>query len=87
MSSVRSISYYLQCPLFPINDLAQILLCGIKVGHTFELNDDHIEWSKEMATKYALDDEGKALRIVLDYIKEEADHSTVFEEIRCNHCG
>ncbi len=60
---------------------------GIKVEHTFELNDDHVEWLQEMAAKYALDDEGKALRIVLDYMKEEADQSTVFEEIRCNHCG
>ena len=60
---------------------------GIKVEQTFELNDDHIDWLKEMTKKFSLDDEGKALRIVLDYIKEEADLSTVFEEIRCNHCG
>ena len=60
---------------------------GIKVEHTFELNDDHVEWLKKMAAKYALDDEGKALRIVLDYMKEKADQSTVFEEVRCNHCG
>lgn len=60
---------------------------GIKTEHKFELNEDHVDWLKEMAAKYALDDEGKALRIVLDYIKEEADLSTVFEEIRCNHCG
>jgi hypothetical protein len=39
-----------------------------------------------MAAKYALDDEGKALRIVLDYIREEADLSSVFEEVRCHHC-
>ena len=59
---------------------------GIKVEQTFQLNDDHVDWLKEMTKKYALDDEGKALRIVLDYVKEEADQATVFEEIRCNHC-
>jgi hypothetical protein len=59
---------------------------GIKVEHTFELNDDHVDWLKEMTEKYALEDEGKALRIVLDYVNEEADQTTVFEEIRCNHC-
>ncbi len=42
---------------------------GIKTEHKFELNEDHVDWLKEMAAKYALDDEGKALRIVLDYIK------------------
>ncbi len=34
-----------------------------------------------------LDDEGKALRIVLDYVMQEADHDEVFEEMRCYHCG
>ncbi len=60
---------------------------GIKVEHAFELNDDHVDWLKEMTEKYALDDEGKALRIVLDYVMEAADLNTVFEVIRCNHCG
>ena len=60
---------------------------GIKETYSFELNSDHFEWLKEMTDKYALDDEGKALRIVLDFVKDEADLDTVFEEIRCNHCG
>ena len=59
---------------------------GIKVEHTCELNDDMIAWLKEMRDKYHLSDEGKALRIVLDYVKEEADHDEVFNMIRCNHC-
>ena len=60
---------------------------GFKETHTYELNDDHAEWLKEMAEKYMLDDEGKALRIVLDYVMQEADHDEVFEEMRCHHCG
>jgi len=59
---------------------------GIKNKHSFDLNNDHIAWLKEMVETYSLDDEGKAVRIILDYIKEEADLDEVFEEIRCNHC-
>ena len=59
---------------------------GIKTEHTYELNDDVIDWLKQMADKYDLPDADKALRIVLDYVKNEADHDEVFEEIRCNHC-
>jgi len=59
---------------------------GIKKELSFEFNNDHITWLKEMVEVYSLEDEGKALRIVLDYIKEEADLDAVFEEIRCNHC-
>ncbi len=60
---------------------------GFKEAHTYELNDDHAEWLKEMAEKYMLDGESKALRIVLDYVMQEADHDEVFEEMRCNHCS
>ena len=59
---------------------------GIKTEQKFELNDDHVEWLKEMSEKYALFDKDKALRIVLDYVMDEADQATVFENIRCNHC-
>ena len=59
---------------------------GIKVSHPFELNADHLEWLRAMTDKYALPDTDKALRVVLDYVMYEADPSTVFEEVRCNHC-
>ena len=60
---------------------------GIKTAHSYELNEDVIAWLKEMAENYDLEDENKALRIVLDYVREEADLDEVFEEIRCLHCG
>jgi hypothetical protein len=60
---------------------------GIKTEYRFEINDDHALWLKEMTEKFSLDDTNKALRIVLDYVKEEADQEVVFEVIRCNHCG
>jgi len=60
---------------------------GRKTQQEFELNDDHVAWLQEMTEKYGLFDEDKALRVVLDYVREEAEQSTVFENIRCNHCG
>ncbi len=60
---------------------------GMKSEHKVELNEDHVNWLQDMVEKYGLFDEGKALRIVLDYVMEEADQTSVFEEIRCNHCG
>ena len=60
---------------------------GIKTEYKFELNEDQVNWLQEMKEKYALFDEDKALRIVLDYVRDEADHTAVFAEIRCNHCG
>ena len=60
---------------------------GRKTQQEFELNDDHVTWLQEMTEKYGLFDEGKALRVVLDYVMEEAEQATVFENIRCSHCG
>ena len=59
---------------------------GIKTAQSYELNEDVIQWLKEMTDQYDLPDSGKALRIVLDYVREEADLDEVFEEMRCNHC-
>ncbi len=59
---------------------------GMKVEHTFEINPDHLEWLQEMAETYALPDEGKALRILLDYAMSEGDRDLIFDEIRCHHC-
>jgi len=60
---------------------------GRKTQQEFELNDDHVAWLQEMTEKYGLFDEDKALRVVLDYVMEEAEQSAVVENIRCNHCG
>ncbi len=59
---------------------------GIKTAQSYELNEDVIQWLKEMTDKYDLPDSDKALRIVLDYVREEADLDEVFEEMRCTHC-
>ncbi|MFT4823266.1 MAG: hypothetical protein ACI9J0_001182 [Cryomorphaceae bacterium] len=59
---------------------------GIKVSRALELNENHLDWLRAMTDEYALTDLDKALRIVLDYVMDDADPSTVFEEVRCNHC-
>jgi hypothetical protein len=59
---------------------------GTKVERGYELNEDHVEWLREMAAKFDLPDEGKALRCVLDFAMTEADADAIFGEIRCNHC-
>ena len=60
---------------------------GIKTEHTYELNEDAINWLKQMADKYDLPDADKALRIAIDYLMNgDVDEEEVFEEIRCNHC-
>lgn len=58
-----------------------------KVEKTFTINGDQADWLDRMAREYDLPDTGKALRIVLTYVMEEADADTVFLTIRCNHCG
>lgn len=60
---------------------------GIKTKYAVDLNADQISWLQEISKKYAISDEGKALRIILDYIQDEADLDTVFGQVRCNHCG
>ncbi len=59
---------------------------GTKIDHSFELNSDQVDWLKAMAEKHSLPDENKALRVLLDYAKVQADEEQVFTEFRCLHC-
>lgn len=59
---------------------------GVKTEHKVELNDDHVEWLREMAKKYDLPDEHKALRCVLDHAMDEGDADAIFDKMRCRHC-
>lgn len=60
---------------------------GNKDKYSFDLNDDQATWLQEMVNQYTLEDKSKAVRIVLDYIKEEANLDDVFQKIRCSHCN
>jgi hypothetical protein len=59
---------------------------GTKVEHAFEINPDQLAWLQEMVESYALADEAKALRILLDYAMSDGDRDLIFDEIRCHHC-
>ena len=59
---------------------------GIKVDHTHEINEAHAEWLSAMTEKHGLPDEGKTLRIVLDFAMHECDDKALFGEVRCHHC-
>ena len=59
---------------------------GIKIDHTFEVNDDHLDWLQQMASKYDLPDEAKALRVLISYAIVDGDLDSIFSEIRCQQC-
>ena len=55
-------------------------------GIPVHLHPDQLPWLRNMAAKYNLPDEHKALRVVLRYVMDEADPDTVFGEVRCRMC-
>jgi len=59
---------------------------GEKIEHEFVINTDHEDWLKEMAQKHSLEDENKALRILIDFAMEDGDEESIFESIRCKRC-
>ena len=61
-------------------------MAGPKVEAVYELNPEQVDWLKQMADKYDLVNQDKALRVVIDYALSEADEATVFEDIRCLYC-
>ncbi len=58
-----------------------------KIDTNFELYEDQLSWLKEMVDKFDLPDEHKALRILVDYARNDGDLDDIFTSIRCTHCG
>lgn len=58
---------------------------------SIELDETHITWLSEVASKYAEGDPVKALQMLIDHcITASADEKTagvIFKDIRCNTCG
>jgi hypothetical protein len=48
---------------------------------------DHRKFLKDMAEKYDLPDEHKALRVLLTYAMQEINPDDIFKFVRCHHCG
>lgn len=61
-------------------------MSGTKVERPFEVNEDHVDWLKQMASKYDLPDESKALRVLIAYAMIDGDLDAIFSEIRCQQC-
>jgi hypothetical protein len=62
----------------------------MSASHEFQitLKDRQHAYLAEMAKKYRLDDEAKALRCLINYAIEKKDQEAdIFKEIRCQDCG
>lgn len=64
-------------------------MSGIKVKIDWELRDYHIKFFKDMAEKYGIVDEAKALRVLADYALQDGDLDQIFHKknMRCIACG
>ncbi len=48
---------------------------------------DHRKFLKEMVEKYDLEDEDKALRVLVTYAMQDGNLDDIFQGVRCRHCG
>ena len=64
-------------------------MAGNKEGFTFEARDYHLSFLRDMMKKYDIKDEGKALRILLDFAVADGDLDLIFSKknMRCIACG
>ena len=54
---------------------------------SFEIYSDSEKMLEQIVDKYALPDQSKALRCLLDYVEEkEVDWDDMFATVRCNRC-
>ena len=64
-----------------------IRIMSIKEQYTIELNDRQYEYLQRMVKKYDLPDEGKAVRILVDFaMHEPGEEDRLFTDIRCSGC-
>ena len=63
-------------------------MAGDKETYEIELNPDQMGFVRAMKDKYAIADEGKVMRVIMDYLISNADvHDSVFTQVRCLRCG
>ena len=64
-------------------------MSGIKVKIDWNVRDYHINFFKDMAQKYGIVDEAKALRVLVDYALQDGDLDLIFDKknMRCIACG
>ncbi len=62
-------------------------MAGTKESYQIDLNPDHIAFVRSAKEKYGIADEGKVMRIIMDYVlTSPAIHDGVFKEVRCLRC-
>lgn len=64
-------------------------MAGVKVKVEHELRDYHLSFIRDMMEKYKIPDEGKAIRILLDFALMDGDLDKIFDKrnMRCISCG
>ena len=64
-------------------------MAGIKVKVDWEVRDYHINFLKDMAEKYGIKDQAKAMRVLIDYALQDGDLDLIFDKknMRCIACG
>jgi hypothetical protein len=65
------------------------LMAGNKLSFTFDARDYQLSFLRDMMEKYKIKDEGKALRVLLDYAVSDGDLDLIFDKknMRCISCG
>ena len=60
---------------------------ALKSDVTIELTDAQKDYIASMVSKFDLDDEGKAIRCLINYARENAElEQSIFEDVRCMDC-
>lgn len=57
-----------------------------KTSLQFEINEHQLAWLRDMAVRFELPDEHKALRVVLEHAIQDGDLDEIFTTIRCGNC-
>ena len=62
-------------------------MAGDKISVSFEINSDALQMIEKITDKYALPDNSKTLRCLLDFVSEkESNWDAIFKKIRCIRC-
>ncbi len=62
-------------------------MAGTKETCQVDLNEDQVAFLRDATQTYAIADQDKALRIILDYVLSNPGlHQDIFTEVRCLRC-
>ena len=62
-------------------------MAGTKETYQIDLNPDQMAFVRSVKDKFSVADEGKTIRIALDYLMTNPNvHDTVFTQPRCLRC-